>query len=273
MWLIQRVWEVKTSRWTLVLGVALLGCSRVSPEDTVASVGTRVLTRAMVAQRAGVPFDSLSPDAKWELAHGWVEQTLLLLEAQRRGLQKDPEIKRKLDELRFELLRSRLLRDLHGREVPADSAIERYYEVHRSEFVRAQDEYEIELYWAPDQVTAELFRRAALKDIDLAEMAHPNVTMEGIWRASAADLDPDEVAELATLKPGQFGDTRRADEGYRLFRLRDRLPAGQLIPFEEVRHEIRERLMLEASRMAMEALLSELGRKYPVTINLGDSLR
>ena len=257
----------------LVLGIVLSGCSQVSREDIVATVGKQVLTRGMVAQLAGVPFDSLSPNAKWQLAQDWVEQTLLLLEAQRRGLQRDPDIERKLHELRFELLRSRLLKEVQAREAPADSVVERYYKVHRNEFVRNQDEYEIELYWAPDRVTAELFRRATLQDIDLAETAHPDVTMEGVWRASAADLSPEKAAEFISLEPGQFASAEQADEGYRLFRLREILPAGQPIPLEDVRREIRERLMVESSRTAMEVLMAELGRKYPVTINLGDSLR
>ncbi len=257
----------------LVLALLLLGCTQVAPEDIVATVGNQTLTRAMVAERAGVPFDSLSTDAKWQLAQGWVEETLLLAEAQRRGLQDDPTIERKLRELRLELLRARLLQAMRGHETPSDSVIERYYNAHRSEFVRTQDEYEIELYWAPDRVTVELFRRAGLKDIELAEMAHPDVTMEGVWHASITDLDPDQVAELATLEPGQFGDPQQADEGYRLFRLRERLPAGEPIPLENVRHEIRERLLLEASRTGMETLLTDLGRRYSVTFNLGDSLR
>jgi len=254
------------------VGLALWGCARVSSKDIVASVGGRVLTRQMMAERAGVPFDSLSPGAKHEIARGWAEETLLLLEAERRGISKDPAIENKLIELRSELLRARLLHDLQPAEAIRDSAIAQYYEMHQTEFVRAQEEYEIELYWAPDLVTAELFRRAAQKDIEQAEMTYRNVTMEGIWRALARDLAPDEASQLAVLDSGKLTEPRVAEDGYRLMRLRSRRSAGEPMLLEDVRHEIRERLMMEASRIAMETLLAELRRKYSLTIRLGDSL-
>lgn len=256
----------------LAVGLAFLGCSRVSSKDIVATVGPRVLTRKMITERAGVPFDSLTLEARHEMARGWVEETLLLLEAERRGLSRDRSIEKKLNELRSDLLRARLLHDLQPAEAIRDSVIAQYYEAHQTEFVRAQEEYEIELYWAPDLVTAELFRRAAQKDIEQAEMAYPNVTMEGIWRASARDLAPDEASQLAALDSGKLTEPRIADDGYRLMRLRSRRSAGEPVLLEDVRNEIRERLMMEDSRIAMETLLSGLRRKYTVTINLGDSL-
>jgi hypothetical protein len=226
----------------------------------------------MVAERAGIPFDSLSPESMREIARGWVEENLMLLEAERRGLSKDPAVERKLGELRSQLLRARLLKELQPKESFSDSAITQYYQAHQIEFVRAQEEYEVELYWAPDLVTAELFRRAAQKNIEQAEMTYPNVTMEGIWRAGIRDLPPDEASQLAVLDSGKLTEPRIADEGYRLMRLRSRRNAGEPRLLEEVRPEIRERLMMEASRLNMETMLSELQRKYRATINLGDSL-
>jgi hypothetical protein len=164
------------------------------------------------------------------------------------------------------------LKELQPKESFSDSAITQYYQAHQIEFVRAQEEYEVELYWAPDLVTAELFRRAAQKNIEQAEMTYPNVTMEGIWRAGIRDLPPDEASQLAVLDSGKLTEPRIADEGYRLMRLRSRRNAGEPRLLEEVRPEIRERLMMEASRLNMETMLSELQRKYRATINLGDSL-
>jgi len=227
----------------------------------------------MVAERAGVPFDSLSLAAKQQIAQDWIEETLLLREAERRGLEKDPTLEKKLAELRRELMRSRLLQAVQARQVPSDSAILRYYREHHAEFVRAQEEYEIELYWAPDLVTAQLFRRAARDDMDLAEMAYPNVSMEGIWRVSAGDLTSEETAELTSLKVGQVTEPRPSEEGYRLMRLRTHWAAGEPVALDDVRHEIRERIMIESARTTMESLLAELSRKYPPTIHLGDSLR
>ncbi|MFH1010398.1 MAG: peptidylprolyl isomerase [bacterium] len=256
----------------VALAVLLSACSRRSPEDVVATVGSEVLTREMVAERAGVPYDSLSLTTKQQIAQDWIEETLLLWEAERRGLQRDPTLARKLGELRRELLRSRLVQSVQAQQVPSDSAIGRYYQEHQTEFVRAQEEYEIELYWAPDLVTAQLFRRAARDDMDLAEMAYPNVSMEGIWRVTAGDLPSDETAELASLKVGQVADPRPSEEGYRLMRLRTRWAAGEPVSLDDVRYEIRERMMIESARIAMESLLAELSRKYPTTIHLGDSL-
>jgi hypothetical protein len=263
---------IKAGVLTLIFGIAFCGCFKTHPEDIVATAGDEVLTRAELSQRAGLPYDSLSLEVKQQFVQGWVEETLLLLEAQRRGFHKDPEIKNKLRELQRELLRSRLLRDVQGQSVPDDSMVASYYKAHKSEFVRVREEFDIELYWAPTRSSAELFRREAMKDIDLAEMAHPEVTMEGIWRTSADELQPEEAVELARLEPGKFASPLPMEEGFRLLRLREQFPAGQRIPLEDVRYEIRERLMLEASRSAMETLMAELSRNYPVTINLGDSL-
>jgi peptidyl-prolyl cis-trans isomerase C len=263
----------KKALFGFLLLALLAGCSRTSREDVIATVGNETLTRAMVAERGGAPFDSLSLTAKQQIAQGWIEETLLLLEAQRRGLDRDPAISRKVRELRSELLRSRLLKQLQSTETVSDSAISAYYEKHRGEFVRTQEEYEVELYWAPDRVTAELFRRATRGDMDLAEMAHPDVSLEGTWHVAASDLTSDEATELAQLNPGEFTTPRPAEDGYRLMRLQNRYAAGEAIPLDDVREEIRERLMLESSRTAMEALLAEASRRYSTTIHLGDSLQ
>jgi hypothetical protein len=236
----------------------------------LAKVGSHELTKSMLSALAGMPADSLSRADRVRLVNAWIERALVDLEGEHRHLNKDPGILAKLESVRSELYRSKLLAELPS-EPPSDSVISAYYDAHRQEFLRPMDVYSIELYWTQ---TADLMSRFRLQLMngDTSMVAAGDVTSEGKWLAEAGEMDEDLQREVSSLRPGEVTFPHPYEDGYRVVRLLDVYPAGRVIDLPAVRDEIVQRLTIEQSRHREESLMASLYKRYPVKITMPDSL-
>jgi hypothetical protein len=216
-----------------------------------------------------MPWDSIAQEQRWTLLHGWIERTLIEQEAATQGLDRDPKIKAKLDEVHAELLRAKLM-ESRAIPVPAGTEVEAYYQSHAQEFQRAVDSYLIEVFWAenPEDISK---LSLALTRGDSSLIESGEVQAEGRWLAGANELDNETVVELAGLRSGEFGQPRIAEEQYRIIRLIEFYPAGTQLSLSAVEDEIKMRIMIEKSRERDDALMNDLRSSYPVSIYMEDS--
>lgn len=267
----------KTQRITilLLLGILVLqiwSCGeRRDDSPLLARAGARDLRQSELEAVVGLPLDSLpaSEKARWVL--DWVDRALIEQEAERKGLDKNPGIRAKVQSLQAGLYRAQLLSELPA-EAPSDSAIAAYYETHREEFLRPVDAYLIELYWSEDRAAMTQFRRAILRG-DTTLLAEGKVSSEGRWLAESRELEPLFEKELSELAPGAMTEIRPYEDGFRSTRLIESFPAGTVLDLSAVSDEIEERLILEQSRARQESLESWLRQRYPVTIHLPEAAR
>jgi hypothetical protein len=255
----------------LLLALLTASCgSKVSSSDVLVKVGSRELTRRELASLAGTALDSLTAVQRSMMITRWVERALVEQEGKRRHLDRDPDIQTKLSSLRAEVYLSKLLNE-RAAPGPADTAVERYYKIHRSEFLRPVDAFLLELYWGEHQNVVAKFRDQLLRG-DTSMVTAGDVSNEGRWLAESGELEPDLERELVSLKPGEITFPRPYEDGYRIARLIELYPAGTTLDLSVVRDEISRRLLIEQSRSWQDSLMNALRERFPVKIFIRDSI-
>ena len=90
--------------------------------------------------------------------------------------------------------------------------------------------------------------------------------MDGSDRSREESFPPSFEGSVFALAPGKISDVVATDFGFHIFRVNEHSEAKEL-PLEEVRDLIRVDLMREKSDEAVAAYVTELRKRYPVTIH------
>lgn len=254
--------------WLVGLCLLLAACNRTNTADLVASVGERTLSRADFATWAGVPFDSLSAEARQPLVNAWLELAMIEQEVEATGLRKDADVSRQERELLARFHRAVLLARLPEPKI-TDSLIADYYTTNLAEFRRPMDSYLIEGFWCESDDTLKAFRRA-LERADTSQLRSDMVIWEGKWLTDSRELDPILLEAVRKLPAGGMTPVLPFGEGYRLLRLHELYPEGAQLSLDAVRQEIRERLLTEQSQRRQERWETELRGRYQPRL-MGDT--
>ncbi|MCG8556278.1 MAG: peptidyl-prolyl cis-trans isomerase [Proteobacteria bacterium] len=112
-----------------------------APPQVVAKISAAVITAAQLraeleAQPAFARTRYKTPEGKKKLLDTLIRRELLLEEARRRGLDKDPEVKAALEKLLVHKLTRVYAEELDKKQPLSESELQRYYDTHKSEFVQ-----------------------------------------------------------------------------------------------------------------------------------------
>jgi len=122
-----------------LLVVVLLSCSK--NEDTDSGTYARV-----------GPVELKKEDGGPEGVESWIDNTVLLLAAKNKGLEKDKELINKRDNYYNQLLVSSFVEsEVSRRTEISNKDIRSYYEKNKDQFIRRQDEARIEQYFMTDK--------------------------------------------------------------------------------------------------------------------------
>ncbi|ATB38882.1 hypothetical protein CYFUS_004319 [Cystobacter fuscus] len=285
------------------LSFALAACggrgdSPGTPKDTspvVATVGehpitTQALQTKLEEQPPFIRARYTSLEKKKELLDNEIRFELLLQEARRRGLDKDPEVLATLEKVMVQ----KLLR-LHQEGAVgkvSDEELRQYYDAHHDEFVRPERVRVSHLFLAAPEGSAKRDETRATANKLLAEIKRqPPTEQPGAfekavrtWSADASTKNAGGdlgyktreeltqawgplVAEVASgLKTvGELGTVVATDQGFHLLQLTGR-QAGVTQPLDGVKTRIENRLLTERRSRSMDALIEELEQKTPVRI-------
>lgn len=146
--------SLRTLLFLGVIGIAFSGCGLTKrvPEDAIAVVGKEAITQADVtAMIEGMDLDPDDPQLRAQIINQWVDRQILLHEARRRGLQRDPSIQARIEELRQELVINKLYDDALHVDPPTDEEVVAYWQDHTGEFTRVTDEVQLIISYAPSR--------------------------------------------------------------------------------------------------------------------------
>ncbi len=288
--------------FTIAAALSLLSCHDKPSQDlgesgALAKVGQRAITVGDLSARlneqpAAVASRYATPERKKELLDGLVRFEILAQEAERRGLDKDPEVRTALRKVMVQ----KLLHD-RGEEAvrtaSAEAEVKAYYQEHQAEFVRPERVRVSHIFISapansPKRSQAE--KQAAKLLVELrAKEAGPVKTA---FTQSAQTLSEDEATkglggdlgfrtreELAGLWGTAFADSAAqlqsfgevsgpvaTEKGFHLIKLMGRQP-GLDQPFDSVRSRIESRLTSEKRSKAIDSFVAELREKTPVTVD------
>ena len=259
-------------------------------EEILAEVGPYKLTRAEFEAK----LETAPPQIKMILAHQpqlkkalverWVEISLLSLAAKDAGLEKDPEVKARLDEVTKQILAQAYLeKKLLNQQRVSEEEVKAYYEKHREKYqepraVRARHILiEVPQGATPEQEKealkkAQRLRERILKGEDFAKLAQEYSADPGT-KEKGGELGfftqgqmVKEFEEAAfRLKPGEISEPVRTPFGYHLIQVEEVKEAKQR-SFAEVKDRVREDLIQAKEEAALNKALKELAQKYGAKI-------
>ena len=250
--------------WLLLL----TGCAREvewEPE-IIARVGERTLTASEVdAWEASLRQPEVSQEARSTYIRHWVEEELLYQEAVGQGILKDAWVLQRLDEIKRQLLVSRMLEhECSELNMPSPQIVEAYFKQNSNEFV-----------WSCLHLIVEYWRSADHKGIEQLRSNVQRGRQTGIWTGKAGSLDhgritldgpgsaaPEVWSVVSRMSPGQVSPVRLVNDEYWVFKLIDRREQGEQQGIEDVRDEIVMRLMEEARSDVRNELVRNLVDKY-----------
>jgi peptidyl-prolyl cis-trans isomerase C len=229
-----------------------------------ARVGPNVITEETIAEQLEQipPYARMSfegPDGESKLLEKLIEQELLYLEALDLGFDRDPEVRKKLEQARRRVLVGECYaREIHTRAGIPDDQVRRYYREHRDDYlVPSELEFHqvvVETEQAASEITDRLRAGEAFADV-AREMSVDRESGEkggvvGLYE-KGRDLGlPEAVAaELDTLRPGQVSDPIEAEGRYYVIMLK---PVGppEYKTLEEAAPLIRDRLLVSDEDVA-----------------------
>lgn len=231
----------------------------------------------------------------------YLRRKLIVQEALKNNLHNDPGVAAELRRVRDEVLFDRYVRDVLAESVVTEGEMRAYYEQHPREFTREEKIKARHIIATPnDQQVVNTSGDNAVTDEQALEKIKMLAQQLRVAGVGDQKVSPQQFAELAatfsedasanmggdlgwfgrgrmvpefeetafTLQPGETSSVVQTQFGYHVIFVEDRQDAG-LAPFEDVRNEVRDKILTSKSAQIMAAinqLSGELRRASQVTI-------
>lgn len=258
---------------SLILFLILIsGCG--SGGKVAAVVNGQVITTKDVDDRSARMSSgrALAADQKSRLLDQMVVESVLLQEANRRGVARDAEVRKTLREAERQILIGRLLEILRKeKEAPVtESQVAQFYESNKESF-KQPDSYRVSHILAADPETAQKALERVKGGEPFAKVAEelssdPSKSRGGdIGFFSKGQVIPEFAEAARKLKPGEISDVVQTPLGYHVILLTEQRPAHQK-PLEEVKDQIRQGLQGQQGQQAVQSVIQELRSKAQIKI-------
>jgi peptidyl-prolyl cis-trans isomerase C len=216
-----------------------------------------------------------------------IDEILLLAEAEKRGLDRDAEIQRKVERYRRRLITERLYREVaKEKSRVGDEEIQEYFQAHRDRFMQ-KERIRVRqiLVLLPPNAGPEKEAEAKKKAEEILRRAKSGEDFAGLAKeyseGPAASRGGDlgffsrgrmvpafEEAAFALEKEGDTSDVVQTKFGYHIIQLAGRQPAKEL-SIDEVRDRIVRQLESARRREVRQSLAKELREQADVEIREG----
>lgn len=211
-----------------------------------------------------------TPNGRRQFLESLITRDLLLQEALRRGIDRKPEVLRRLGQARRSIVLEALLREV-AEKAPglSDEALKKQYE-ENAENYEAGERVRVRQVQYKDRALAEAAAQKAKKGepfeqlMKEAESLGGEASDLGFFEKGETDKEFEEAAFAAP--PGSVIGPVRTMYGFHLIEVLDKRPAGR-IPFEEVKEKIAAELRESVQREAFEQLVAGLRKSSRVTLH------
>ena len=268
---------------TLVLAAAavpsLLACGGTEPREpdaVLATVEGSRITESMFreeTERLPPHIRPLvdTPAGRMQFLESLISRDLLLREAVRRGFERRPEVRERLEQARRAILMETLLRDVsENLPSPSEEELRKYYGENQASFQTAERVRVRHILFREENL-AEATARSAKKGVPFevlmrgAQAAGATVADLGLIERGTYDRDFENAA-FGASEPATVGPVKTM-YGYHVIQVLERRPAG-VAPFEEVRQRIATELRESAVREAFDTLVNGLKQNADIRISV-----
>ena len=242
----------------IILSLILTGCKADDP-SVIARVGHYKLHQNKIDD----------PGAASLQISAWMEDCLLALEAENRGIQLNEDYSDELENIKRKLLIEYLIaEELSKIKDPSDEALEEYYNEHKNEYQRTELEVEFIYFSGLEPAKLNSIRRSLLRGESPEKIAeaHPGLFFKTETLADPVSM-PEPYSEFAAGEVGAVIGPKEIDGRTYVFKITDRYEQGTIFPFGRVKDIIAGRMNESARQSAREKLLNEIKAKYSPSIN------
>lgn len=256
--------------------IVFSGCRQKGPEpsEIVAKVGNSYLTVEMVNNL--VP-ENISDQEKFRykksLVDRWIERQMMAQQAEIEGIELSPEDNWKLENMKADILATKLLEKKVRKNIPVtDKEIEDYYEKNKDQFRREKDEvYLVHLFLEKldKAIVREIKQSKMLMDVIqknfLEGQANRLVEPNGdLGYVAVSDLNSKFRWAIRGKKTGIIYGPIRTKYGYHFLQVLDRQPAESIRSLELVRDEIIKTIRIEKRQQMIKNLKESIKKELPI---------
>jgi peptidyl-prolyl cis-trans isomerase C len=274
--------ELKSKYGVSVAADSVVLSEGAGPDVELAVVGGKAIMQADLDDRLGSmpPYMSeqfKTPQGRKRLLDGVVEEQIFYREARATDLHKQEDYKQEVERARRNMLIKNYFDSvIQERSEPTEEEIARYYEDHKKDFAyndyaRArhilvsteEDAVRIRQELAGGADFAELAGRYSLDAMSRNEgglIGHvilPQQPVQGLGQV------PEFNRACFNMEPGDISVPVKTAKGYHLILVEER-GTEYLLPFEDAREDLKQRVSMEKRGTVQGSLLAELKTKYNV---------
>jgi len=261
-----------------------------SDHEILARVGNETLTMekfSLMVQGMPPQYQAMvnnMPEVKNDLIRSWTETTLLAGEALGYGLDKDPVVALKLEEMKNRILVEILISKRIDMITPIpEDEIRSYYDSHPDEFIQGElVKAQHILIRTGKDATPEEQTKAMEHITEIQERLQQGESFMELAKEFSEDPgSKDKGGDLGYFGKGhmvpEFEDAAfstavgqvcvpvKTQYGFHFIKVNDKTEPMK-ISFEKISRKLEETLRAERNHKALQSLISELKEKYPVTI-------
>ncbi|MEO0131501.1 MAG: peptidyl-prolyl cis-trans isomerase [candidate division WOR-3 bacterium] len=251
---------------TIILGY-MAGCSKSEP--VLAKVGNRKLTKKEFLLTTQIPIGyKLTPEQLEAFLEKWINTELVYQEAMRRGFHKNETLKVQINQAIKELVVNKFLENETDKLTVSSYEIDDYFHKHKDDFLTEVKIARILVY--DESLAYRLYDRlrAGADFTKLAEAYSQDRILEkgaeSRYLARGFSNDPAVEEIIFSLKPNEFTEVIKTQEGYQIIKLVDKKKVKKDITLAEVSDYIQAVLLYRKQREMLDSLLNILRQKTPV---------
>ena len=254
----------------------LTACQDKAPPPVVlAQVDQVKLTLSELRESFPAEYEKVLPREQYlDVIQRWIDDETVYQQALKQKLDEDPQVRRKLERLR----RRMIIEEFLAREIasgsgmePDEGSMQRYYENHKSEFLRKVPEYRY-LQIRVATLKEALAVRSRLNGGNFAAVAAKYSLDSNLDLSALPFRKPTEVPtclqELLDARPGWLSNPVSCPDGVYLVKLQDRIAAGTALPFSEVREAISGQLVMQHKGRMREAKIRQYKEGVAISLNV-----
>ena len=211
-------------------------------------------------------------DGKEKFLGELIKKELLYQDALKKGLDKDAEYLKRVEDFRkITLIGVLLEKEMESKAKVSDQEVKDYYEKHKEDFavgrIRASH-----ILVKTEEDARNILERLK-KGEDFAKIAKKSSIDPGSAKNggdlgffSAGQMVPEFEAVAVKLKQGEISEPLKTKFGYHIIKVTDK-KIGKSVEFEKVKNYISQRLSAEKQKGFFDSYIEELKKKYTVEIN------
>jgi len=202
-----------------------------------------------------------------------IKKELLYQEALKKGLDKDAEYRRKVEEYKKLTLIGLLLeKEIETKAKVTDQDVKDYYEKHKQELASVSQIRASHILVKTEEEAKKILERLK-KGEDFAKIAKKSSIDPGSAKNggdlgffSSGQMVPEFEAAAARLKIGEISEPVKTKFGYHIIKVTDK-KMGKPVEFEKAKNVIFQRLSAERQKEFFDSYIESLKKSYKVEIN------